>query len=94
MDRRLFKEDTDVKTVLKLSQCEVPDPRALVADYPDSLWTILKRGLARDLAARYQTTAEMSRDLYTFAASTGQNVGPTMLADVMREVCARGQWLR
>jgi eukaryotic-like serine/threonine-protein kinase len=89
VDRRLFKAESDVATVLQISQCQVPDPRDLIEGYPNALWTILKRGLARDRDARYPTAGEMARDLYTFAASQGRNVGPVMLADLMLQTCVR-----
>jgi serine/threonine-protein kinase len=88
-NQRLFKQPNDVQTVMRITECRVPDPRELLPDYPDALWTVLRRGLARARDARYPTAGEMSRDLYAVAASMGRNVGPTMLADLMREVCTR-----
>jgi serine/threonine-protein kinase len=88
-DRRLFKAESDVDTVVRVSKCEIPDPRTIASDYPDILWTVLKRGLVRDRDARYQTAGELSRDLYNVAASMGRNIGPMMLGDLMRDVCAR-----
>jgi serine/threonine-protein kinase len=88
-DQRLFKQPNDVQTVLRIMECKVPDPREILADYPDALWTVLRRGLARDRDARYATAGELSRDLYSVAASLGRSVGPAMLADVMRDVCVR-----
>ena len=75
---------------MRVSKCNVPDPRTLHADFPDSLWTVLKRGLARDVDARYPTAGEMERDLYAVAASMQRNVGPSMMAELMLELCARG----
>jgi serine/threonine-protein kinase len=89
VDRRLFREQTDVHTMMRISECEVPDPRTLAPDFPDALWIVLQRGLARDRDARYPTAGEMSRDLYTVAAEAGRNVGPALLADLMRGVCTR-----
>jgi serine/threonine protein kinase len=88
-DRRLFLGDTDRDTVKNVAMCSVPDPRTLQADYPDALWTVLRRGLAKDPDTRYASAAEMGRDLYAVAASMGRNVGPTMMAERMLELCVR-----
>ena len=88
-DRRLFLGDNDVDTVVRVSKCNVPDPHEFQPDYPDALWTVVRRGLVRDVDARYPTAGEMARDLYAVAASMERNVGPAMMAELMLELCAR-----
>ncbi len=90
VDRRLFLGDDDMDTVMKVSRCKVPDPRTIQGDYPDALWTVLRRGLARDVNVRYPTAGEMGRDLYAVAAAMGRSVGPSLMAERMLELCARG----
>ncbi len=85
VDRRLFKQDTDVKTVRAIHTCDVPDPRALAADYPAALWTILRRALAKDPRERYATAAELAHDLDACAPDLGETVTGTTVAQMMSE---------
>ncbi|MGH7297637.1 MAG: serine/threonine protein kinase, partial [Polyangiaceae bacterium] len=67
--RRLFKREDDVETLMAVRAGLVPDPRATVPTYPEDLWAIVRRALARDREERYATTAELARDLDAFVAS-------------------------
>jgi serine/threonine-protein kinase len=51
----------------------VPDPRATVPAYPQALWNVVRRALARDRDERYPTAAAFARDLDAFVASQGQD---------------------
>jgi len=55
--KRLFKRDTDVRTIQAIQKGDVPDVRTLVNGFPDALWAIVERSLARDRDARYDATA-------------------------------------
>jgi serine/threonine protein kinase len=62
--RRLFKRATDVETIQAIRAQDIPDPRTFVDGlYPDALWTIVRRALERDPAARYPTAEAMAQDL-------------------------------
>jgi serine/threonine-protein kinase len=97
---RLFQRDSDVDTVAAVRAGLVPDPRARLAKYPEPLWLILRRALARDAADRYPTAAELARDLDTFVAAEGgaedMELRTSGILDALfpgdRE--KRGQWLR
>jgi len=90
VDRRLFKRDADVDTVLAINQCDVPDPRTIAADFPRRLWTIVKRALAKRPEDRYATAEAMAVDLDACAAALGPAVNATTLAQMMVRVCAWG----
>ena len=65
--RRLFKRESDVATIRAIRDHDVPDPRTFVEGlFPDALWTIIRRALERDPAARYATGAAMADDLERF----------------------------
>jgi eukaryotic-like serine/threonine-protein kinase len=64
--RRLFKKDQDVATAMAIQDAKVPDPRTLVPDYPDRLWEIVRRALAKDRNDRYQRAQDLARDLDAF----------------------------
>lgn len=88
VDRRLFREDSDVGTIRRIQRCEVPDPRTLVPDYPTPLWTVLRSALARDPRQRYQTAEQMARDLYACARQLGPEVTGQTISRMMGQVCA------
>ena len=67
--RRLFKRDDDSETLVAVRAGLVPDPRARVPTYPESLWNIVHRALARDREDRYPTADALARDLDRFAAA-------------------------
>jgi eukaryotic-like serine/threonine-protein kinase len=68
---RLFKRDSDLDTIVAIREGVVPDPQALVDDYPEELWRIVRRALETDREARYATAKELADDLSAFAASQG-----------------------
>jgi serine/threonine protein kinase len=71
--RRLFKRATDVDTIKAIRAQEIPDPRTFVEGlYPDALWDIEKRALARDPADRYATASDMASDLRAFREKHGR----------------------
>jgi len=70
--RRLFKRDNDVETIRAIRDHDVPDAREVIADYPDALWSIVKRALARDPADRYESAAAMAHDLEKFLEARGR----------------------
>jgi serine/threonine-protein kinase len=86
-DRRLFKRGDEVETLRRVHAAEVPDPRLLVAGFPDRLWSILQHALERETDKRYATAAQMGRDLDAFADGVNQKV----VADVMHELFAQEQ---
>jgi serine/threonine protein kinase len=68
---RLFKRQTDLDTILAIRDTVVPDARQLVDDYPEELWTIVRRSLAGNRDERYATAAELADDLEAFVVSQG-----------------------
>jgi serine/threonine-protein kinase len=85
-DRRLFKRSDEVETLRRVHAAEVPDPRYLVAGFPDRLWSILQHALERDTEKRYATAAQMARELDAFADGT---VNQQVVAEVMHELFAQ-----
>jgi serine/threonine-protein kinase len=98
--RRLFKRDDDVETLMLVRAGLVPDPRARQANYPDALWNIVRRALARDRDDRYATAEELARDLDRFVdASGGAEEMPLLTGAVLDALFAgereaRSDWLR
>jgi hypothetical protein len=67
--RRLFRRTQDAETLMAVRAGLVPDPRATVPTYPEELWGIVRRALARNRDERYATAAELARDLDAFVAT-------------------------
>jgi serine/threonine-protein kinase len=87
-DRRLFKRSDEVETLRRVHAAEVPDPRLLVAGFPDKLWSILQHALERETERRYATAAQMGRELDGFVDGT---VNQQVVAEVMHELFAQEQ---
>jgi serine/threonine protein kinase len=98
--RRLFKRDDDVETLMLVRAGLVPDPRATLPRYPEELWHVVRRALARDRDDRYATASELARDLDAFVETMGgADEMPLLTAAVLDalfpgERAARAQWLR
>ncbi len=88
LDRRLFHEDTDVQTVRKVMEAEVPNPRTLEASYPPELAQTLLRALAKDPEQRWPTAAALRDGLDAFAKSRLPDVGPANLRPLLTEAFA------
>lgn len=73
--KRLFKRDHDLATAVAVKEAKVPDPRATQPGYPDELWRIVGRALARDRDERYERASDLARDLDAF---TGQPASGAM----------------
>jgi len=74
LDRRLFREDSDVETVKRVREANVPDPKTIVEDYPPALAAALARALERDPEKRFQTAAELRDALDAYVHDTGAEV--------------------
>jgi serine/threonine-protein kinase len=59
----LFAGDSDLVTVKKIMEMEIPAPSAKRADVPPDLDRIVMRALQRDRRKRYGSAAEMAREL-------------------------------
>jgi serine/threonine-protein kinase len=98
--RRLFKRDDDAETLMVVRAGLVPDPRATVPGYPEELWKIVRRALARDREDRFPTAADMARELDAFAATQGRASDLPALTGAILDVLFPGErekradWLR
>jgi len=98
--RRLFKRDDDVETLMAVRAGLVPNPCARMPDYPEALWHILRRALARDRVDRHATAAELAGELDAFVASQGSpDEMPALTAEILDALYPgereeRTQWLR
>jgi serine/threonine protein kinase len=82
-DRRLFKQDDEVKTLERVHAARVPDPTRLVAGFPPELWRVLERALEREKQDRFPTAEQLARELDAIA---GPAVTSRVVADVMQSL--------
>ena len=99
LSRRLFQRANDMATLNAVVYEEVPRPSMVDPAYPPALEAIVMRALSRDPAQRYQTAAEMARDLEVFLANlpepvTNTEVGAFMQKHFHADIAARNEALR
>src|SRR5262249_5603118 len=85
--RRLFDQN-EHDALRAIVYSDAPAPSQVRAGFPPALDKILKRGLARDRAARYPTALAMQHDLEAFAKAQDLDVGATTLARFMTTLFA------
>ncbi len=61
--RRLFRGEHDAETLHLVVGGKIPEPRSIDPQYPEQLQAIVLRALERDVDKRYQTAAELQKDL-------------------------------
>lgn len=84
--RRLFRRQNEAETVVAVLQEPIPKPSSVMLDYPASLERIVMRALSRDREERYQTTAQMARDLEQFIVESGKPAGHIHVAEALRDL--------
>src|SRR5580698_4191277 len=95
LDRRLFRGESDVETVRRVRDADVPDPTTVLADYPPALAEALKRALAKDPAARFQTAGGLRDALDAFVQSSGAPVDERRMQAIAAEMfdgATRASW--
>jgi serine/threonine-protein kinase len=88
LDRRLFLEETDVQTVRRIREAEVPDPRKIDESYPPELADAILRALAKEPEKRWQTAAEFRDSLDAFVKSKQPTVGAAEVRALLTETFA------
>ncbi|CAN5245886.1 hypothetical protein BH09MYX1_BH09MYX1_48820 [soil metagenome] len=85
-NRRLFKRKDNVSTLTAVSEAKVPDPKLIVPDYPEGLWKVLEKALAKSRDDRYATAQDMAKALDEFAQSQGRVVTSATIAKLMDDL--------
>ncbi len=69
--RRLFRADSDLGTLAKVRECDIPKPSRLVQAYPLDLEDIVMKALAKKPQERFATARELSRALQSMLMRRG-----------------------
>jgi serine/threonine-protein kinase len=85
---RLFKADSEVRTVMRITSGKVVEPSSVVPGFPEKLERIALRALSRRPMDRYPTASAMADELDEFVALIGRPVTPDDLARLMRQLFA------
>jgi serine/threonine-protein kinase len=90
LDRRLFFDETDVETVRRVRDADVPDPTTLLEGYPPALAAVISRALARDPNDRWQTAAELRDALDSFLSAAGHAVDASTVRRLLVDLFPEG----
>jgi serine/threonine-protein kinase len=69
--QRLFRMDSDLDTLAKVQDCNVPKPSGIVRGYPLELERVVLKALAKNKNERYRTAREFSRALQSMLMKRG-----------------------
>jgi len=87
LQRRLFKRPNQLLTLRAITADPIPAPATLDASYPPELERVLLRALSRSRSARYQTAADLRRDLINASRALDPSlVGDEALKALMQEL--------
>jgi serine/threonine protein kinase len=86
--RRLFRRESDLKTLQAILVDPIPPPSTVALDYPPDLEPIVTRALARNREDRFPTARAMAEDLADVARKNGWDAETPALANLVRQVVA------
>ena len=69
--QRLFRMESDLDTLAKVQECNVPRPSTLIRGYPIDLEKIVMKALAKNRGERFRTARELSRALQSLLMRRG-----------------------
>ena len=85
--RRLFARETGLLSMNAIIHDAIPPPRKIDPAYPAELTRIVERALTRDRHARYQTAADMRREIVSALRTLGfDDIPEDALATQMRQL--------
>jgi serine/threonine-protein kinase len=83
---RLFDGDSDVAVLRAVQESLVPPASRLNPEVPAELSDLLAKALARPLAERFQTAAELEKALATFVLRSARSVEDTSVATFLQQL--------
>lgn len=86
---RLYSATGDANAMRRILSGEVPDPAERRPDYPPELAVIVRRALARERDARYQTAGAVVEALDAVAAARGWTMSRTAIGELVRSLLPR-----
>src|SRR5204863_9100797 len=88
--QRLFRMESDLDTLAKVQECNVPRPSTLIRGYPLDLEKIVLKALAKNKGERYKTSREFSRALQSLLMKRGLVIASDQTAPYMQAIFVDG----
>lgn len=85
-EQRLFLTNNEMTTLRKIRDCKIPSLREIDPNIPIELEKIVNKGLARNKTQRYQTAAEMQKDLQSFLNRYNPDFSSQDFAEFIKEM--------
>lgn len=86
--QRLFRMDSDLDTLAKVQECNVPRPSTLIRGYPVDLEKIVMKTLAKNRGERFKTARELSRALQSLLMRRGLFIASDEVAAYTQSIFA------
>ncbi len=84
--KRLFREENEAATLLRVGAADVPRPRSVRPELPAELERIILRALAKNPDDRFESAGEMAQALEKLLVGRGEVVGPAQIETLMSEL--------
>ncbi|MBX3233625.1 MAG: protein kinase, partial [Labilithrix sp.] len=84
--QRLFRMESDLDTLAKVQECNVPRPSTLIRGYPVDLEKIVMKALAKNRGERFKTARELSRALQSLLMRRGLFIASDEVAAYTQQI--------
>jgi serine/threonine protein kinase len=84
--QRLFRMESDLDTLAKVQECNVPRPSGIIRGYPIDLEKIVMKALSKNRGERFKTAREFSRALQSLLMRRGLFVASDEVAGYMLQI--------
>jgi len=84
--QRLFRMESDLDTLAKVQECNVPRPSTLVRGYPIDLEKIVMKALSKNRGERFKTAREFSRALQGLLMRRGLFIASDEVAGYVQSI--------
>jgi eukaryotic-like serine/threonine-protein kinase len=85
-EQRLFLTNNEMSTLRKIRDCKIPSLREIDPNIPIELEKIVNKSLARNKTQRYQTAAEIQKDLQSFLNRYNPDFSSQDFAEFIKEM--------
>ncbi len=87
-EQRLFLSNNEMTTLRKIRDCKIPSLRQMDPNIPVELEKIVNKSLMRNKTQRYQTAAELQKDLQSFLNRYNPDFSSQDFSEFIKEIYA------
>ena len=84
--QRLFRMESDLDTLAKVQECNVPRPSSIVRGYPIDLEKIVMKALSKNRGERFKSAREFSRALQSLLMRRGLFIASDEVCAYMKQI--------